>query len=257
MRCVGMLGPEAGHHLMMIADARSLAARWNARRQPPLDIEKLLNQAPTEGVRQYCGVHEENIASDTPYAQIAIEYEVEMLPLRYGELFVSRCVQVLGTEILPCLSFVTEHIVRDVATPLSTLGHSTSCLIFSLVACRRWLQRVPPSWMPMRSFWQIVLSSRSATLKRFDLRGTGVQVPSRGRCARLLRRRITAKVNRCQTGLTTSGRFADPFSLRAAGDLISGLMMDASPIRIRLTCTPITFWHTTGRSSLAASGSIV
>jgi hypothetical protein len=104
---------EAGHHLMMIADARSLAARWNARRQPPLDIEKLLNQAPTEGVRQYCGVHEENIASDTPYAQIAIEYEVEMLPLRYGELFVSRCVQVLGTEILPCLSFITEHIVLD------------------------------------------------------------------------------------------------------------------------------------------------
>jgi N-acyl-L-homoserine lactone synthetase len=109
---------EAGHHLMMIADARSLAARWNARRQPPVDVEKLLDQATTEGVRQYCSVHEENIISDTPYAQIAIEYEVEMLPLRYGQLFVSRCVEVLGTEILPCLSFVTEHIVLDA-------GHTT------------------------------------------------------------------------------------------------------------------------------------
>src|SRR5215510_1997519 len=30
---------EAGHHLMMIADVRSLIAFWNARRQPPLDAE--------------------------------------------------------------------------------------------------------------------------------------------------------------------------------------------------------------------------
>ena len=28
---------EAGHHLMMIADVRSLAARWNARRKPSVD----------------------------------------------------------------------------------------------------------------------------------------------------------------------------------------------------------------------------
>jgi hypothetical protein len=63
---------------------------------------------------QYCSVHEENIAGDTPYAQIAIEYEVEMLPLRYGELFVSRCVELLGADIFPCLSFVTEHIVLDI-----------------------------------------------------------------------------------------------------------------------------------------------
>jgi predicted GNAT family N-acyltransferase len=36
-----------------------------------------------------------------------------LLPLRYGNLFVSHCLQVLGPEILPCLSFVTEHIVLD------------------------------------------------------------------------------------------------------------------------------------------------
>ena len=59
-------------------------------------------------------VHEDNIAGDTPYAQIAIEYEVEMLPLRYGELLLTRCVEMLGAEILPCLSFVTEHIYLDV-----------------------------------------------------------------------------------------------------------------------------------------------
>jgi hypothetical protein len=105
---------EAGHHLMMIADVRSLAARWNARRKPSVDARKLLNQAPTPGVLHYCKVHEDNIAGDTPYAQIAIEYEVEMLPLRYGKLLLTRCVEMLGAEILPCLSFVTQHIYWDV-----------------------------------------------------------------------------------------------------------------------------------------------
>src|SRR6202451_2953115 len=36
-----------------------------------------------------------------------------MLPLLYGEKFVSHCVEVLGPDILPCLSFVTEHIILD------------------------------------------------------------------------------------------------------------------------------------------------
>lgn len=106
---------EAGHHLMMIADVKALAARWNARRWPIVDADALLHQAPSPGVLQYCAIHEQNIAGDTPYAQVAIEYEVEMLPLRYGELFVRRCVEMLGSEIWSCLSFVTEHIVLDAA----------------------------------------------------------------------------------------------------------------------------------------------
>ena len=83
------------------------------RRNPSVDADKLLNRAPTPGVLRYCELHDQNIAGATPYAQIAIEYEVEMLPLRYGERFVSHCLDVLGPEILPCLSFVTEHIVLD------------------------------------------------------------------------------------------------------------------------------------------------
>jgi hypothetical protein len=105
---------EAGHHLVMRADVRSLADRWNARREPAVDADKLLNQTLSPGVLHYRKVHEENIAGDTPYAQIAIEHEVEMLPLRYGEPLLNRCVKMLGAEILPCLSFVTEHIVLDV-----------------------------------------------------------------------------------------------------------------------------------------------
>jgi hypothetical protein len=52
---------EAGHHLLMIADVMSLAARWNARRMPAVDARKLLNQPSTPGVLAYCKVHEDNI----------------------------------------------------------------------------------------------------------------------------------------------------------------------------------------------------
>jgi len=106
---------EAGHHRMMMADVKSLAARWNARRTPSVNAEELLNQTPTPGVLQYARVHEENIDGDSPYAQIAIEYEIEMIPLRYGDLLVARCVEILGAQILSCLSFVRQHIELDAA----------------------------------------------------------------------------------------------------------------------------------------------
>ena len=57
---------EAGHHQMMIADLKALAAHWNARRKPSVDPDELLNQAPSPGVLQYREVHDQNIAGDTP-----------------------------------------------------------------------------------------------------------------------------------------------------------------------------------------------
>jgi hypothetical protein len=105
---------EAGHHLMLIADLRSLVNHWNARNTPSVDAEELLRIPPSFGASQYCLVHEENIAGNTPYAQIAIEYEIEQLPLRYGGLFLARCLEIFGPEILSSLSFVTEHIDLDI-----------------------------------------------------------------------------------------------------------------------------------------------
>lgn len=105
---------EAGHHLMMITDVRSLATRWNACRQPPVDADEFLGQPPSLGATRYSQLHEDNITSDTPYSQIAIQYEIEMLPLRYGEQLIARCIELLGADILSCLSFVTEHIDLDV-----------------------------------------------------------------------------------------------------------------------------------------------
>ncbi len=105
---------EAGHHLMMMADVRSLATRWNTCRQPPVDADEFLCRPPSLGAIRYCQLHEDNITSDTPYAQIAIEYEIETLPLRYGEQLIARCIELLGADILPCLSFVTQHVDLDV-----------------------------------------------------------------------------------------------------------------------------------------------
>ena len=125
---------EAGHHLMMIADLRSLAAHWNLRHTPPVDADELLRLTPTYGASRYCLVHEENIAGNTPYAQIAIEYEIEQLPLRYGGLFVARCLEIFGPDILPSLSFVTEHIDLDI-------GHTK----FNAQELAKLIDRIPES----------------------------------------------------------------------------------------------------------------
>src|SRR6266700_3233827 len=85
---------ESVDHLMMIADVYSLAKHWNSRNSRQVNPDALLSQATSNGARSYCEVHERNIAGDTPFAQIAIEYEIEQLPLRYGSLFLSRCFEV-------------------------------------------------------------------------------------------------------------------------------------------------------------------
>ncbi len=125
---------ESGHHLMMIADLRSLAGHWNSRHTPPVEADELLGLRPSYGAERYCRVHEENIAGNTPYGQIAIEYEIEQLPLRYGGLFLSRCVEVLGPDILHSLSFVTAHIDLDI-------GHTK----FNARELAKLIDRIPES----------------------------------------------------------------------------------------------------------------
>jgi hypothetical protein len=63
----------------------------------------------------YRQLHEETIASTTPFAQVAIEYEIEMLPVQLGPQLLRNCEDVLGAGILECLSFLREHITLDVA----------------------------------------------------------------------------------------------------------------------------------------------
>jgi hypothetical protein len=105
---------EAGHHLMMIRDVHSLVAHWNGRRAPRLQAAEFLAHRHSPGAERYCAVHENNIVGNTPFAQVAIEYEIEMLPLRYGNALIQRCAETLGGDIVHCLNFLTEHVELDV-----------------------------------------------------------------------------------------------------------------------------------------------
>jgi hypothetical protein len=105
---------ESGHHLMMIRDTRALVEKWNSQRAPLLNAEQLLSRPPTPGGRMYQKLHEDTIAGNTPSAQIAIEYEIEMLPVKYGPQLFEQCKRVLGADLLACLSFIDEHISLDV-----------------------------------------------------------------------------------------------------------------------------------------------
>jgi hypothetical protein len=104
---------EADHHLLMLADARLLTERWNKAGKPELNVNALLRLPPTPGVEAYVSVHESVISGPTPYGQLAIEYEIEMLSVTYGPRLLERCTALLGEAILEGLSFLSDHVALD------------------------------------------------------------------------------------------------------------------------------------------------
>ncbi len=105
---------EAGHHLMMIKDTHSLVSRWNAHHTPQLNAEWFLSLPMADSTQLYRQLHEDVIASDTPFTQVAIEYEIEMLSVRYGPQLINQCQKVLGSTIDQDLTFIKEHVSVDI-----------------------------------------------------------------------------------------------------------------------------------------------
>lgn len=105
---------EAGHDLMLRKDTRALVHRWNARHSFALNVDFMIGQRMSEGVRAYRKLHEEVIAGDSPFCQVAIEYEIEGLSVRLGPQFIDQCMDVLGSPVMVGLSFLTHHVVQDV-----------------------------------------------------------------------------------------------------------------------------------------------
>jgi hypothetical protein len=105
---------EAGHHQYHIDDFDAMITLWNGRWSPAVQPETISGIGVTRGGRRYCTIHEENIRSNTPFCQLAIEYEIELLPVELGPAFVQNCVRVLGPDILRCMTFVTSHVEFDV-----------------------------------------------------------------------------------------------------------------------------------------------
>ena len=106
---------EANHHLMMISDTQYLINDWNNRGfTPVLDAATVLDQPITDGVRAYSELHENTISGYTPFAQVAIEYEIEMLSLRWGNRVMEKAAYLLGSEIISGLSFISDHSKVDI-----------------------------------------------------------------------------------------------------------------------------------------------
>jgi len=105
---------EAGHERMFIDDTKKLTALFNARYGEALDAQVLLGQAPTASMRQYIQLHEETIASEAPFAQVAIEFEIEGLSVSIGPSLLNQFERVLGAGVVECCSFLTEHVALDV-----------------------------------------------------------------------------------------------------------------------------------------------
>lgn len=104
---------EAGHHTMMIDDTRHLVARWNERKPKKLDANHILAQPPLPATRRYVDLHEQTILSETPYCQIAIEFEIERLSVELGPRLEAQFRSRLGEDIVGGLSFLREHIELD------------------------------------------------------------------------------------------------------------------------------------------------
>ncbi len=105
---------ERDHHLLMIEDTRRLVDVWNGLGRQPLDADRLLATPASPGTIDYVEIHESTIAGDTPYAQIGIEYEIEMLGVTFGSKLMENVVNVCGQERLDALSFITHHVEVDV-----------------------------------------------------------------------------------------------------------------------------------------------
>jgi hypothetical protein len=105
---------EAGHHMMMIDDLRLLVPRWNQAHVLQLEVDSLLSLPATGAMRRYDAIHEHTIASDAPYGQIAIEYEIEGMSVILGPALLDACGRALGPEILAEMSFIGEHAALDI-----------------------------------------------------------------------------------------------------------------------------------------------
>jgi hypothetical protein len=62
----------------------------------------------------YRQLHEDVILGGSPFCQLAIEYEIEMLSVQFGPRFIEQCVSVLAPEIASSLTFLREHVALDV-----------------------------------------------------------------------------------------------------------------------------------------------
>lgn len=104
---------EAGHDRLFVNDVERLVQRYNRDHLAQLDPADLLEQPATPAVVRYVALHERTIAGPAPYAQVAIELEIEALSVDVGAPLLRQIEQRLDASVLECLSFLSEHVALD------------------------------------------------------------------------------------------------------------------------------------------------
>ncbi|MEM9489750.1 MAG: hypothetical protein AAGC55_11430 [Myxococcota bacterium] len=105
---------EADHHLLMVRDSEKLVERRRRRGLVAPDATDLIARPFCVSTVRYRQLHEEVIAGPRPYAQIAIEYEIEQLAAQYGPGLIAQCRRALGPQVDAALGFLIEHATLDI-----------------------------------------------------------------------------------------------------------------------------------------------
>jgi len=106
---------EADHHKMLIDDAHRLVPHFNELYNQDLSIESLFKTPLTKAIKSYINLHESTIESSTPFNQIAIEYEIELISTTLGPSIVNQVKSITGEDVFSKLSFIPDHVEIDVA----------------------------------------------------------------------------------------------------------------------------------------------
>lgn len=105
---------EDGHHEWAAADTFKLVALWNAQYpDAPLDAGQLLASNMTPSVLHYHKLHKDVVSGAAPWAELAIDVEIELITTQYGPPLMKACAQALCEEGRQSISFLSEHVHFD------------------------------------------------------------------------------------------------------------------------------------------------
>jgi hypothetical protein len=106
---------EEGHDNWATEDVKKLVEAWN-REEPnfQLDSKELLNEKMSPAVKRYHQLHEHVIEGNSPWDELAIDVEIELISTTYGPLLLKNWIDCMGQDSLPSISFLHEHVRADV-----------------------------------------------------------------------------------------------------------------------------------------------
>lgn len=108
-------GEEDGHDNWATEDVKKLVEAWN--QEVPsfqLDSKELLAKRMSPAVKRYHALHERVIESNSPWDELAIAVEIELISTTYGPILLEDWIESMGQDSLPSISFLHEHVTADV-----------------------------------------------------------------------------------------------------------------------------------------------